>query len=99
MFPRPDLAWPCLLSVFRLCDTGERWLREHPEASAKMMDLLTGVVIDYMAAQVLLSQSCNAHARALDFQGRHLCLAPLAPLREVKIAGSSFLSAVKWMFR
>lgn len=34
------------------CNAGERWLRDHPEASAKMMDLLTGVVIDYMAAQV-----------------------------------------------
>ncbi|CAN0398220.1 unnamed protein product, partial [Ectocarpus sp. 12 AP-2014] len=33
-------------------DSGERWLQDHPEASAKMMDLLTGVVIDYMAAQV-----------------------------------------------
>lgn len=43
-----------LLVVFclRRCNAGERWLRDHPEASAKMMDLLTGVVIDYMAAQV-----------------------------------------------
>lgn len=48
--------------------TGERWLRDYPEASTKMMDLLTGVIIDYMAAQVPMCQSqagndcrdCNA---------------------------------------
>lgn len=32
--------------------TGVRWLRDYPEASAKMMDLLTTVVVEYMAAQV-----------------------------------------------
>lgn len=45
--------FPLMLSWFLVvCNAGERWLRDHPEASAKMMDLLTGVVIDYMAAQV-----------------------------------------------
>lgn len=39
-------------SLFSCAKTGERWLRDHPEASAKMMDLLTTVVVDYMAAQV-----------------------------------------------
>lgn len=53
-----------LLSVvvtlfFRFSNTGERWLRDYPEASAKMMDLLTGVVIDYMAAQVRLVRICE----------------------------------------
>lgn len=33
--------------------TGQRWLRDYPEASAEVMDLLTTVVVDYMAAQVL----------------------------------------------
>ncbi|KAG5190369.1 Uroporphyrinogen decarboxylase chloroplast precursor [Tribonema minus] len=30
---------------------GQRWLEEHPEASARLMDLLTDVVIDYLEAQ------------------------------------------------
>ncbi|CAM9744322.1 unnamed protein product [Ascophyllum nodosum] len=33
-------------------DYGERWLRDYPEASAKLMEFLTTVVVDYMAAQV-----------------------------------------------
>ena len=31
---------------------GERWLKEHPEASQRLLDVLTTVVIDYMSAQV-----------------------------------------------
>lgn len=37
------------------CTKGERWLQDYPEASEKMMDLLTTVIVDYMAAQVQTS--------------------------------------------
>jgi uroporphyrinogen-III decarboxylase len=33
-------------------EVGERWLKEHPEASQRLLDILTDVVIDYMSAQV-----------------------------------------------
>lgn len=46
-------------AVLLFFNTGERWLRDYPETSAKMMDLLTGVVIDYMAAQVRPVRTCN----------------------------------------
>ena len=43
-----------------VCASGERWLREHPEASAKLMDLLSGVIVDYLAAQVCACVQCSA---------------------------------------
>jgi len=33
-------------------EEGERWLKEHPEAAKRLMDILTDVVIDYTSAQV-----------------------------------------------
>jgi uroporphyrinogen decarboxylase len=33
-------------------ENGEMWLREYPEASKDLLDLLTGVVIEYMSLQV-----------------------------------------------
>jgi len=45
----------------RLCEFQEadlfsacvcRWLKEHPEAAKRLMDILTDVVIDYTSAQV-----------------------------------------------
>lgn len=34
-------------------DSGERWLREQPELSAALLDLLTDVVIEYTSAQIV----------------------------------------------
>jgi len=33
-------------------DIGKTWLREHPAASRKLLDVLTNIIIEYMAAQV-----------------------------------------------
>lgn len=33
-------------------DAGERWLSEHPEASARLLELLRGVITEYLSAQV-----------------------------------------------
>jgi uroporphyrinogen decarboxylase len=34
-------------------ESGERWLREQPELSVQLLKLLTGVVIEYMSAQIV----------------------------------------------
>jgi uroporphyrinogen decarboxylase len=34
-------------------ESGERWLREHPELSEQLLQLLTGVVVEYMSAQIV----------------------------------------------
>lgn len=34
-------------------DSGERWLREQPELSAALLELLTGVVVEYASAQIV----------------------------------------------